>query len=447
MDRSILYPGAIPLAEDGLNIQRSAMKALGYLAQATLGTGTVADGLACGPVSPASMVLEVGPGSLTSFGVVDGSAFSTLPADASPLVKMGIVSGYTSLAFVAPGGAGTAMDYLVQGAFEELDGSPIVLPYYNAAAPSQPYSGPGGGGASQATVRSQIVSIQLKAGAPAVAGSQVAPGADAGWVPLYVITVPAGATSLTAANIAVAGGAPFLGLKIPGLDAAVAALQAAVAGAQAASGAETARAQGVEASLNAAIAAEVLRAEAAEANLGSAINASAASLNAAIAADVAGEATARNNGDNAEATARNNADAAEAQARAAGDAAVSASITPTANAAIAAALAADFPSNLQANGWAKLSSGLIIQWGVGVSAGGGETNVYFPVVFPNECFSVTANEGQASGWISGGGIVPSVHAPSNAVQNGFTLITAQVLPQSGTQLAGGLAFYWMATGC
>ena len=120
MDRAIIYPAAIPLAEDLLTVQRSVMSAIGYLIQATLGTTTVADGLACGPVAPPSMTLEVGPGSLTAFGTVDATPFSTLAASANPLMKMGLASGYTSLNFVAPPGAGTSVDYLVQAMMEEL---------------------------------------------------------------------------------------------------------------------------------------------------------------------------------------------------------------------------------------------------------------------------------------------------------------------------------------
>ena len=244
MDRVIVYPAAIPLVEDLLNVQRSVMAAFGYLAQAVLGTGTVVDGLACGPVSPASLTLEVGPGAMTSFGVVDATAFSTLAASGNPLLRMGITSGYTSLAFVAPTGPGTSVDYLIQASFEEVDAVPVVLPYYNAANPAVPYAGPGGAGAAQATVRQQTVALQLKAGAAAVSGSQVAPGADAGWTPLYVISVPAGTTALTAANISVAAGAPFIGAKLTALASA------------ASLAAEVTRAEQAEATLNENVGAE-----------------------------------------------------------------------------------------------------------------------------------------------------------------------------------------------
>ncbi len=73
MDRQIVYPGSIPLDTDILSIQRNAMVALGYLAQATLGTTTVVDGLFCSPTAPASLTVSLGPGSITSLGVVDAS--------------------------------------------------------------------------------------------------------------------------------------------------------------------------------------------------------------------------------------------------------------------------------------------------------------------------------------------------------------------------------------
>src|ERR1700761_5202146 len=91
MDRNIVYPGAIPLDTDILSLNRNTMIALGFLMRATLGTGTVADGLACSPTVPASMSVQVMPGSLTQLSVVDATPFGSLAADtADPLVKMGI---------------------------------------------------------------------------------------------------------------------------------------------------------------------------------------------------------------------------------------------------------------------------------------------------------------------------------------------------------------------
>ena len=88
MDRNIVYPGGIPLDTDLLETNRHAMVALGALMRAVLGTAPVADGLAVAPTVPASLAVQVGPGSLTSLVTVDATAYGSLAADtASALVK------------------------------------------------------------------------------------------------------------------------------------------------------------------------------------------------------------------------------------------------------------------------------------------------------------------------------------------------------------------------
>src|SRR5487761_273044 len=83
MDRGIVYPAAIPLDTDFLGLNRNVMVALAGLLQATLGTGTVADGLACTPTAPASLTVVVGPGSITQLGPLDQNAYGSLAADAA----------------------------------------------------------------------------------------------------------------------------------------------------------------------------------------------------------------------------------------------------------------------------------------------------------------------------------------------------------------------------
>ncbi len=85
------------------------------------------------------------------------------------------------------------------------------MPYYNAANPSVAYSGPSNSGTAQNSVRIQRAALQLKAGSPAATGTQATPGADAGWVPLWIISVNYGQTQITSTSIATAPGAPFIG--------------------------------------------------------------------------------------------------------------------------------------------------------------------------------------------------------------------------------------------
>ncbi|HST75462.1 MAG TPA: hypothetical protein VLJ20_08830 [Acetobacteraceae bacterium] len=218
MDRNLVYPGSIPLDSDLLAVNRNAMVAIGALAQAVLGTGMVADGLACTPTSPASMSVTVAPGSIAQLSVVDTLAFGTLPADITdPLVKMGINLASTSFTLTAPTTSGQSVNYLIQAALQESDTGPVVLPYYNAANPTQPYSGPNNSGVAQNTQRIQRVQLQLKAGAPAPAGTQATPPIDNGWAGLYVITVGYGQTAVTGASISTLPTAPFLAWKLPSL--------------------------------------------------------------------------------------------------------------------------------------------------------------------------------------------------------------------------------------
>lgn len=218
MDRTLVYPGSIPLDSDMLSINRNVMVAIGYLARAVLGEHPTVDGLLCSPMVPPALSVSVGPGSIAQLSVIDPLAYGSLPPDATtPLVKMGINTASVNFTFTVPTTSGHSTNFLIQAALQEGDALPVVLPYYNASSPNQPYSGPTNSGLPQNTVRTQRVQLQLKAGVPAVAGSQVTPPVDNGWIGLYVVTVSYGQTSIGALNIATFATAPFLNWKLPQL--------------------------------------------------------------------------------------------------------------------------------------------------------------------------------------------------------------------------------------
>ncbi len=218
MDRQIVYPGSIPLDTDLLNVQRNTMIAIGYLAQATLGSGVVVDGLGCVPATPASLAIVIGPGSITQLSPIDSNSFGSLGADANdPLVKMGVNVTGLQFALQPPPSSGQAVNHLVQVGFGELDTASLVLPYYNAANPAQPFSGVNNTGTAQNTQRLQRVVVQVKPGVPAPAGSQVTPTADPGFTAIWSITVGYGAQQVTGSGIVQVPGAPFIGTKIPQL--------------------------------------------------------------------------------------------------------------------------------------------------------------------------------------------------------------------------------------
>ena len=327
MDRMIIYPGAIPLDTDLLNVQRGTMKAIGFLAQACLGTNTVLDGLACTPTIPASMAVTVGPGSVTALGEVDASGYGSLGADPSSLVKMGLVETPTTFGLSAPTAPGQSVNYLIEAAFVEQDAVPVVLPYYNAADPSQGYAGANNSGSSQYTQRLQTVALQLKAGASAGTGTQQTPAVDPGYVPVAVITVAAGQGAITGSSIAVPAAAPFLAHELPDLS---------------------------------------------------------------------------------------------------------------------------FAASVARSGWQRMPSGLIVQWGSGVTATGNLDSYAFPLAFPNAVLSMTVSEAAASGWrASGTAPAPTLYGVNQPTATGFQVSCCSFTAGSNGYepvYNAGSGFFWMALG-
>ncbi|UUZ93259.1 tail fiber protein [Paenibacillus sp. P25] len=85
-----------------------------------------------------------------------------------------------------------------------------------------------------------------------------------------------------------------------------------------------------------------------------------------------------------------------------------------------------FASSLAQNGYQKLPSGLILQWGtVSIPNGGTNTNVNFPIAFPNSCFSAVATDSANAVYIT----YMSVNGITVYVGSASTVVT------------------WMAVGC
>ncbi len=218
MDRQIVYPGAIPLDTDLLNIQRATMKAVGYLAQATIGLNTVIDGFTVVPTAPASMTITIGPGSINTVSTIDTTAFGSLAYDSNPIVKMGSIETYSSFTLAAPSVSGQSVNFLIEASFSEIDGTPVVLPYYNAANPGQSFAGVDNSGSAQNTQRLQKAVLTLLTGTPAATGTQSTPGVSPGAVPVSVITVAYGQGTITSGNIAAPAVPANIPWKLPQLD-------------------------------------------------------------------------------------------------------------------------------------------------------------------------------------------------------------------------------------
>lgn len=205
----LCYTGQIPYDLDLLNTNRNALISIAKLAQDVLGAGTTATGLACTPGG--GLTVQIGVGNLYSMGEVDPIAYSDLGVDTTDVVlKQGLLLAPATLSCPAPVTAGFSINYLIEAAYADSDLDSTVLPYYDAANPASPYSGPGGSGSPQPTYRDGTITLNAKTGIAAVTGAQVTPAADTGYVGLYVVTVANGQATIVSGNIITALGAPFL---------------------------------------------------------------------------------------------------------------------------------------------------------------------------------------------------------------------------------------------
>ncbi len=219
MDRVFTYAGAIPQDTDILNTNKNVLYGLGYLVQAALGTGTSVVGLAGAQTTSPSMTITIGPGAIFSSQTVDATAYGDLGTDANTVMKQGILKAAASLTLTAPTTSGYSQVYLIEAAYQDVDGGATVLPYYNSSNPSAPYSGPANAGTSNYTVRQGSCIITLKAGTAAATGSQTTPSTDPGYVALYTVTVANGQTAITTAQIITATGAPFVPYNLNNIPA------------------------------------------------------------------------------------------------------------------------------------------------------------------------------------------------------------------------------------
>ncbi|KAA8397134.1 MULTISPECIES: hypothetical protein [unclassified Acetobacter] len=192
MQRRIVYQGQIPLDADLLWGERNLKTALGQALNLLYGdfsTVSAAFGFSVTP-SASALTIAVGSGVVASSGAIDETAFGG---------NGGGISADTSAQFVVYGCAGgsitltagqTATLYAV---CSEADTDETVLPFYNADNPSQTQAGPGNAGTSLPVTRLAQAELVLAAEAPA------SPSGGA-IVPLYTVTVPAGATTAAGAT-------------------------------------------------------------------------------------------------------------------------------------------------------------------------------------------------------------------------------------------------------
>lgn len=207
--RVIVYTNQVPYEADVLRSNLYQMTAVSRLSQTILGTGisnsTLAADLPCTPISPPGLQVVIGAGSLYSFVNLDNTAYGVLPVDTDPnhkLLKQAINFDPTTLNTPAPTLSGNSIIYLIQAILQTVDINDVSRPYFNSADPSMPIF------ENNYDTRQDIVSLVVKASAQAP--SPTPPVPDAGYVPLYYVTVANGQTSIISGNITLAANAPFI---------------------------------------------------------------------------------------------------------------------------------------------------------------------------------------------------------------------------------------------
>jgi hypothetical protein len=97
--------------------------------------------------------------------------------------------------------------------------------------------------------------------------------------------------------------------------------------------------------------------------------------------------------------------------------------------------------SLAQNGYQRLPSGLIIQWGVQQSAVSTNSSVTFPIAFPNACFGVNF----PSDSYGGGNTYLRRWAPNTVTLSGFSTVT-DVFTSNGAGLGNISKSFWIAIG-
>jgi len=134
-----------------------------------------------------------------------------------PTFKTGINSDPVTLQLSPSPDPNVAVCWLVQATLSEEDDLPLALPYWNAADPTVPFSGPGNSGAAQNTRRRPRVFFDVKSSGPVPVGTFAPPSADPGWIGLYGVVVWAGKDAITIDDIHPIADAPVLPFHLPEL--------------------------------------------------------------------------------------------------------------------------------------------------------------------------------------------------------------------------------------
>lgn len=172
---------------------------------------TVVGGMVASQNTAPSLSIVVSPGRIYQFAPSDAVASGSIPQDLSVIVQQGYNAGQTLT--LTPPASGQSQWNVVQAQFSQQDAVRTndpnggVVPFYNAANPTQPTL------SSINTVRKGVCVLQVITGAAATTGSEIPPTPTNGWVPLYMVDLTGGQTQITTSQIIKCG--PSVGTGVP----------------------------------------------------------------------------------------------------------------------------------------------------------------------------------------------------------------------------------------
>lgn len=220
MTRPIAYTQSQVRSYDHLHAWKDAEYARGQISSDMLGaTGTVVTGLGATQTGSPSLTINIAQGDIYALAAIDTNAYGSLLADASQTMMQGFAAAQTVLLTTSGLASGQSRYALITAAFSQTDSIPAddptagILNYYNSVTPTIPLVGPGGAGTSQNTRRSGVCTIGVTYGTVATTGSEVPPNAPGGTVGLYLVDLAFGQTTVTTAQILLAG--PSVGSNVP----------------------------------------------------------------------------------------------------------------------------------------------------------------------------------------------------------------------------------------
>lgn len=212
MDRPKIYSQANIRIFDHAKGWQDQLKGFGGLAEDLFGnTNSIITKFAATQQSPASMIVNLQEGRIYQLSAIDGTAYSSLPANSEIIFQQGYTPAQT-LTFNTTGlSSGQSKYALVVCRFTQPDAirpddpTDGVLGFFNAANPAQPLQGPGNSGAALTTVRKGFAEVSIVYGTAATTGSHTPPPVPSGYVPMYLVSIAFGQTTITSGQIQVSG--------------------------------------------------------------------------------------------------------------------------------------------------------------------------------------------------------------------------------------------------